>query len=65
MKPQVTAFFDEPTFTVSYVVVDPATKKCAVVDSVLDYDPASGRTNTESADEVIGFIKREGLELEW
>ncbi|MEZ5983705.1 MAG: MBL fold metallo-hydrolase [Parvularculaceae bacterium] len=65
MKPQVTAFFDEPTFTVSYVVVDPATQKCAVVDSVLDYDPASGRTNTESADEVIGFIKREGLELEW
>lgn len=65
MKPQVTAFFDEPTFTVSYVVVDPATKKCAVVDSVLDYDPASGRTNTESADEIIGFIKREGLELEW
>ncbi|MEZ5930088.1 MAG: MBL fold metallo-hydrolase [Parvularculaceae bacterium] len=65
MKPQVTAFFDEPTFTVSYVVVDPATQKCAVVDSVLDYDPASGRTNTESADEIIGFIKREGLELEW
>ena len=65
MKPQVTAFFDEPTFTVSYVVVDPATKKAAIVDSVLDYDPASGRTKTESADEVIEFIKREGLELEW
>ena len=65
MKPQVTAFFDEPTFTVSYVVVDPATKKAAIVDSVLDYDLASGRTKTESADEVIEFIKREGLELEW
>ena len=65
MKPQVTAFFDEPTFTVSYVVVDPATKKCAIVDSVLDYDPASGRTDTISADAITDFIKREDLTLEW
>lgn len=65
MKPEVTAFFDEPTFTVSYVVTDPTTKKCAIVDSVLDYDPASGRTDTNSADAVIGHIKKNELELEW
>jgi len=64
-KPDVTAFFDEPTFTVSYVVADPDTKSCAVVDSVLDFDPASGRTRTESADEIIAFIRAHGLTLEW
>ena len=58
--PVVTAFFDEPTFTVSYVVADPETRACAVVDSVLDFDPASGRTNTESADEIIDFIQKNG-----
>ena len=41
-KPEVTAFFDEPTNTVSYVAVDPATRRCALIDSVLDYDPAAG-----------------------
>jgi len=64
-NPNVTAFFDEPTFTVSYVVADPDTKACAVVDSVLDYDPASGRTNTSSADEIVAFIRDRGLTLEW
>ncbi|MCB9962229.1 MAG: MBL fold metallo-hydrolase [Hyphomonas sp.] len=64
-NPEVIAFFDEPTFTVSYVVTDPETKTCAVVDSVLDYDPASGRTKTDSADEIIGYIQAEGLKLEW
>ena len=63
--PVVTAFFDEPTFTVSYVVADPETKACAVVDSVLDFDPASGRTNTESADEIIDFIQKKDLKVEW
>ena len=63
--PVVTAFFDEPTFTVSYVVADPETKACAVVDSVLDFDPASGRTNTESADEIIDFIQKNDLKVEW
>lgn len=65
MKPTVTAFFDEPTFTVSYVVADPATKKAAVIDSVLDFDPASGRTDRTPADEIIAFVRREGLEVEW
>ena len=64
-KPQVRAFFDEPTFTVSYVVSDPATGACAVVDSVLDYDPASGRTGKESADEIIAYIREHDLKLEW
>ncbi len=64
-KPQVQAFFDEATFTVSYVVADPATKTCAIVDSVLDYDPASGRTDTRSADEVIAYVEENGLTLEW
>ena len=64
-NPVVTAFFDEPTYTVSYVVADPETKACAVVDSVLDFDPASGRTNTESADEIIDFIRKNDLKVEW
>ena len=63
--PVVTAFFDEPTFTVSYVVADPEAKACAVVDSVLDFDPASGRTNTESADEIVDFIQKNDLKVEW
>ncbi|WP_341909423.1 MBL fold metallo-hydrolase [Ferrovibrio terrae] len=65
MHPQVHAFFDEATFTVSYVVVDPATKVCAIVDSVLDYDPASGRTRKASADAIIAFIRQQGLKLDW
>lgn len=65
MIPQVHAFFDEATFTVSYVVVDPATKVCAIVDSVLDYDPASGRTRKASADAIIAFIRQQGLKLDW
>jgi glyoxylase-like metal-dependent hydrolase (beta-lactamase superfamily II) len=64
-KPEVTAFFDEPTNTVSYVVVDPATGKCALVDSVLDYDPSAGRTDRHSADRMIAFVKEHGLEVEW
>lgn len=63
--PAVKAFFDEPTNTVSYVVSDPATKKAAIVDSVLDYDPKSGRTSRASADAVIAYIKANGLEVEW
>lgn len=65
MKPDVKAFFDEDTFTVSYVVTDPATKACAIVDSVLDYDPNSGRTKTASAEAVIAYVKDKGLKVEW
>jgi glyoxylase-like metal-dependent hydrolase (beta-lactamase superfamily II) len=64
-RPEVSAFFDEATNTVSYTVVDPATRKCALVDSVLDYDPVSGRTDKRSADRMIAFVKENGLEVEW
>ena len=63
--PQVTGFFDLPTNTISYVVADPVTGKCAVIDSLLDYNAASGRTSTASADKLIGFVKSQGLEVEW
>ena len=64
-RPDVQAFFDEPTNTVSYVVTDPATKACAVIDSVLDYDAASGRTGTASADAIIAFVRDRGLACQW
>ncbi|OYX63293.1 MAG: MBL fold metallo-hydrolase [Sphingomonadales bacterium 32-64-17] len=61
----IRSFFDEDTFTVTHVVSDPATGKAAIVDSVLDFDPASGRTSFASADKVIDYIKSEALEVEW
>jgi len=63
--PLVTAFFDKATFTVTYVVADPVTNACAVVDPVLDYDAASGRTTTTSVDAVIDFIGKNSLTLDW
>ncbi len=65
MTPEVKAFFDNATNTVSYVAKDPNSAKCAIIDSVLDFDYASGHTDTKSADEVIAFVKAEGLEPEW
>ncbi len=65
VKPEVTAFFDEATNTVSYVVKDPASKACAVIDSVMDIDYAAGRITYESADEIIAFIRKHDLRLEW
>jgi glyoxylase-like metal-dependent hydrolase (beta-lactamase superfamily II) len=64
-KPDVKMFFDEPTFTFSYVVTDPATKKAAIVDSVLNYDPKSGRTSKAGADEIIAYVREHGLEVQW
>ena len=61
----VQAFFDEPTNTVSYVLHDPVTRHAAVVDSVLDFDAAAGRTSTASADALIAYVEREGLSVEW
>lgn len=63
--PVVTSFFDEPTNTVSYIVADPQTKACAIVDSVLDYEASSGETTTESADELIAFVKEHDLKVEY
>jgi len=65
MTPIVNAFFDEATNTITYVVREPEGRACAVVDSVLDFDYASGRTDTRSADAVIAFIRAEGLDLQW
>jgi len=61
----VKSFFDEDTFTATHVVSDPATAKAAIIDSVLDYDPASGRTTTKSADAVIAYVKNANLDIEW
>lgn len=65
MKPEVKAFFDEATFTVSYVVKDPDSGNCAIIDSVLDYDPKSGRTDTTSADAIIAHVREHGLKVAW
>ena len=65
VKPEVTAFFDPATWTISYVVKDPASNKCAIVDSVMDIDYAAGRITYESADELIKFVQDNGLEVEW
>ena len=65
MTPKVTAFFDDATNTVSYVVCEPQGRACAIIDSVLDYDQAAGRTDTKSADAIIAWIKSEDLELAW
>jgi glyoxylase-like metal-dependent hydrolase (beta-lactamase superfamily II) len=65
VKPEVTAFFDAPTNTISYVVKDPASNACAVVDSVMDIDYAAGRITHASADAIIAHIQAHGLALEW
>ncbi len=65
MTPEVKAFFDEPTNTVSYVVKDPNSQSCAILDSVLDFDPKSGRTSTASADDIISYVKENDLTVEW
>jgi len=64
-KPKVTAFFDPATYTVSYVVSDPATSRAAIVDPVLDYDAASGRTSTRSADKLLAFVSDNNLGVGW
>lgn len=64
-KPDVISFFDERTNTVTYIVSDPDTKACAIIDSVLDYSANSGRTSTESADAVIAFVRNGGLKTQW
>ena len=65
MRPAVTAFFDPATYTYSYVVRDPASQACVIIDSVLDYDPASGRTNTENAEKIVAFVREQQLTVEW
>ncbi|MGB3624901.1 MAG: MBL fold metallo-hydrolase [Henriciella sp.] len=64
-RPNVQEFFDEATNTYSYVVWDPTNNVAAVIDSLLDFDQASGRTTTDSADKLIAFVKEKGLTVDW
>ena len=63
--PDVTGFYDPATFSIQYVLTDPDTRRCAVIDPILDFDPKSGGTRTVSADRLLGHIERFGLTLEW
>jgi glyoxylase-like metal-dependent hydrolase (beta-lactamase superfamily II) len=63
--PEIIAHFDEPTHTVSYLVVDPATKRAAIIDSVLDFDQASGRVSTKSAEALLADVAARGLTVDW
>jgi glyoxylase-like metal-dependent hydrolase (beta-lactamase superfamily II) len=65
MHAEIQAFFDEATFTVSYLVSDPATHQAAIVDPVLDYDPKSGRTSTHSADALLAAAAAQRLQIDW
>jgi glyoxylase-like metal-dependent hydrolase (beta-lactamase superfamily II) len=65
VKPQVQHFFDAPTNTFSYVVKDPSSKACAIIDSVMDLDYASGRTDLSGADQIIAYVKDHDLAVQW
>ena len=63
--PLITAFFDEPTNSVSYLVADPETKAAAVIDAVLDFEAASGKVSTQSAEEILAAAREQGLRIGW
>lgn len=65
MTPIVQSFFDPATWTVSYVVFEKEGSACAIIDSVLDYDPKSGRTRTGSADKLVAFVQERKLRVDW
>ena len=64
-RPTIAGFFDEATFTISYVVHDPSTVRAAVIDSVLDYDCAAGRTSFRSADRIVEYVVKNKLDVDW
>lgn len=64
-KPVIKTFFDEATFTASHVVHDPLTKTAAIIDSVLDYEASSGRTSHATAEQIVAYVKAEGLSVAW
>lgn len=64
-RPLVTGFYDKPTGAIQYVVADPATKRCAIIDPILDFDEKSGATATRNADALLDFVRQNGLEVEW
>lgn len=65
MNPAVQPFFDPATWTITYVVYDQPGSACAIIDPVLDYDPKSGRTRTDSADKVVAFVREQRLQVRW
>jgi glyoxylase-like metal-dependent hydrolase (beta-lactamase superfamily II) len=65
MNPQIKGFFDPATYTVSYVIYEAPGSACAIIDTVLDYDPKSGRTRTHSADQLIAFVREQKLQVKW
>jgi len=65
MRPPVHGFFDPVTFTASYVVQDPESSACAIIDPVMDFDAASGRTHTESANKIVAHIEAHDLQVQW
>ncbi|MFC0219956.1 MBL fold metallo-hydrolase [Pseudochelatococcus lubricantis] len=65
MKPEVTGFFDPRTWSIQYVVADPETKKCAIVDPVYDFDESSGQTASMNADRILAFVREKGYAVEW
>jgi len=65
MSPEIVAFFDPATSTYSYVVSDPASKRCAIIDPVLDYDPAAGRISLDNAERLIAYVHEQGLAVDW
>lgn len=64
-SPEVAGFFDPRTFSIQYVVSDPATGKCAIIDPVYDFDEKSGATASHHADELLAYVKEKGFEVEW
>lgn len=64
-SPEVVGFYEEDTGSVQYVAIDRSTRKAAIIDAVLDFDPASSRTSTESAEQILNFVHEQGLEVEW
>lgn len=64
-RPQVSGFYDKPTGAIQYVVADQATKRCAIIDPILDFDEKSGATATTNADILLDFVSEQGLSVEW
>jgi len=64
-RPEVTGFFDSYTSSVQYVVADPVSRKCAIIDPVYDFDEAAARTDTRNADRILDFVRQKGYEVEW
>lgn len=65
MQPHVQPFFDPTTYTISYVLRDPASPACAIIDPVLDYEPQAARTDTRSAERIVEYVRQEGLNVAW